>query len=349
MCDTSNFAERLVARFTRIRPDTSVGPAMTPDAIPYLLGRPIARLPSTPSASPPSEEKEPTEEQTAAAQAVSSHANDPGHEAAVSKVRGPQVDTPRELQESSEPRSRAETRREDIRPHSKNPASEFPPSNQFQRTADSSSFLPELSGVRPVIRPSDELRREHGTSGSEGRILGEENAPKDKVNARQREETPVAVGTESATGARRETLTGRMMGHEPAREELAAAAPPERRGVAPRVGARRVPEQEDGADSGNGDKASRHVSEIQTTPRQHRGITAEGPFLPEPVRERVNDTSLQRRSTRLFERDSEPTVNVHIGRIEVRAILPQSPPSKAEAGPALSLAEYLRRRHEANR
>jgi hypothetical protein len=48
---------------------------------------------------------------------------------------------------------------------------------------------------------------------------------------------------------------------------------------------------------------------------------------------------------------SAPTVNVTIGRIEVRAVTPAAPPPKRTAPPAarLALEDYLKQRDEGRR
>jgi hypothetical protein len=43
---------------------------------------------------------------------------------------------------------------------------------------------------------------------------------------------------------------------------------------------------------------------------------------------------------------SEPTVNINIERVEVRAIMPKKPPAKKERIPALSLKDYLKQRRK---
>jgi hypothetical protein len=51
---------------------------------------------------------------------------------------------------------------------------------------------------------------------------------------------------------------------------------------------------------------------------------------------------------RLIETDADrakPSVTIRIGRIEVRAIMPEKPPPKKETA-TLSLEEYLKRRRE---
>ena len=56
------------------------------------------------------------------------------------------------------------------------------------------------------------------------------------------------------------------------------------------------------------------------------------------------------RETRLEAPDvtaQEPVVTINIGRIEVRAVNPEKPPTD-ERGPALSLEEYMKRRNKRN-
>jgi hypothetical protein len=57
-------------------------------------------------------------------------------------------------------------------------------------------------------------------------------------------------------------------------------------------------------------------------------------------------TEVRLKESGLEAEHSEPSVTVSIGRIEVRAIMPEKPPTK-EQGPTLSLEEYLKRRREA--
>src|SRR5262249_40564619 len=62
------------------------------------------------------------------------------------------------------------------------------------------------------------------------------------------------------------------------------------------------------------------------------------PAQPTPVEE----TAVEKTDTGTIERPSAPVIRVTIGRIEVRAVAPPSPPEPRRASPpALSLEEYL--------
>lgn len=317
-------------------------PAMTPDAIPLLLNRPEIGLRSTP---PPThslpKEREPTEAKTAEQSAVSPAADDSVYKTTVSKARGAKAETQVGLRELSEPKQRTELTREDARPHPSHPMSEFLYSDQPLPAADSSRTLAETTAARHVIRPSDGVRREHESGEDEERRPGAgiEFPNEESWHEKQRGmvETQVKIKIEPPGGAGEKASDSATMGvpSKPAGKESV---------IVPRVGKEREQEpQRERAESEKSVKAGKQA-DSQSAPRQRQRMATEGPSFIEPVREKLNIH--QPDSTKRFERNAEPTVNIHIGRIEVRAILPSAPPIRTETGPALSLAEYLRRRRE---
>lgn len=71
------------------------------------------------------------------------------------------------------------------------------------------------------------------------------------------------------------------------------------------------------------------------------------PKLP-LVRPKTYSSMLEKESPERSQGYSEPTVTINIGRIEVRAIMPQKPSNKTRM-PALSLKDYLKQRSEERR
>lgn len=221
-------------------------------------------------------------------------------------------------------------------PRPPSPVEDVPGSVPEPTELTSLDTAPSEEEVAPVSPGGNE--REGKVTASEQDTEGR-NPPRDprpKVPA----DVKTGAGALGTTGSAKAAPDGQ------ARKEEVAAEPPVFAGDVRTAGE----EARQGKSPSAPQQAGREFRGVRPTPRAGPGTTraetsgGESPAAPQaevvsspaPLRARleVNEAANQ-----------EPTVTINIGRIEVRAVNPEPPPTD-ERGPALSLDEYMKRRNK---